>query len=148
MRINICSSVYHPQIWHLLSICLVAISVLYQSLYNTSGLFDFDNSLNDLMSYSSLLRSNLILCFRIFHVRMSNSSGIYWGFNEFGNINRTSLNDYAPWPLWEQILGIVYYFSISVIGILGRSVLIILLQGPGLLGVSPQPPLLVSREFY
>ena len=76
---------------------------------------------------------------------MSNSSGIYWGFNEFGNINRTSLNDYAPWPLWEQILGIVYYFSISVIGILGRSVLIILLQGI-VRGEPPPPPFVTFRR--
>ncbi|KAL5252839.1 hypothetical protein ACHWQZ_G015568 [Mnemiopsis leidyi] len=42
------------------------------------------------------------------------------GFNEFGNINTTSLGDYVPWPLWEQILGITYYASISFIGILGN----------------------------
>jgi succinate dehydrogenase hydrophobic anchor subunit len=54
---------------------------------------------------------------------MINYSHMDVGLNEFGNINRTSLNDYVPWPLWEQILGITYYFAISVIGIIGTVLL-------------------------
>ena len=52
---------------------------------------------------------------------MNRSTGpdIYWGFDEFGNINRTSLTDTVYWPLWEQILGISYYLFISIIGIGG-----------------------------
>ena len=51
---------------------------------------------------------------------MATLSDIDNGFNEFGNINITSLNDFVPWPIWEQILGIIYYATISIIGIFGK----------------------------
>lgn len=52
---------------------------------------------------------------------MDTSSDIGSGFNEFGNINITSLNDFVSWSSWEQILGIFYYAAISIIGIFGKN---------------------------
>ncbi|KAL5252836.1 hypothetical protein ACHWQZ_G015567 [Mnemiopsis leidyi] len=51
---------------------------------------------------------------------MDTSSNTGSGFNEFGNINITSLNDFVSWSSWEQILGIIYYAAISIIGIFGN----------------------------